>query len=51
MLATALDTEFALGDTPELPDTGLFRLHTAPSEKLFNFADREEHHSGGYWLL
>jgi hypothetical protein len=44
----ALGTDFARGDTPGLPDTGLFRLHTAgPSGKLFNFADGEERHSGG----
>jgi hypothetical protein len=51
-LATALDTDFALGDTQGLPDTGLFRLHTAgPSGKLFNFVDGEEHHGGDYWLF
>ena len=38
--------------SPGVSKTGLFRLHAAgPSGKLFNFADGEEDHSGGYWLF
>lgn len=51
-LATALGTDLGLGDSPGVSKTGLFRLHAAgPSGKLFNFADGEEDHSGGYWLF
>jgi hypothetical protein len=51
-LATALGTDFRLDRSPGLSRTGLFRLHAAgPSGKLFNFADSEEKHSGGYWLF
>ena len=51
-LATALGTDIGLDASPGLSNTGLFRLHAAgPSGKLFNFADSEEDHSGGYWLL
>jgi hypothetical protein len=51
-LWTALGTDLELGASPGLAATGLFRLHAAgPSGKLFNFADGEERHSGGYWLF
>jgi Heparinase II/III-like protein len=41
-----------LDDSPGVSKTGLFRLHASgPSGKLFNFADGEEDHSGGYWLF
>lgn len=51
-LKTALGTELGLDASPGLAKTGLFRLHAAgPSGKLFNFADGEERHSGGYWLF
>jgi hypothetical protein len=51
-LSTALDTDLGLDASPGLARTGLFRLHAAgPSGKLFNFADGEEDHSGGYWLF
>jgi hypothetical protein len=51
-LATALGTDLGLDASPGLSHTGLFRLHAAgPSGKLFNFADGEEDHSGGYWLF
>jgi hypothetical protein len=51
-LSTALDTDLGLDASPGLSNTGLFRLHAAgPSGKLFNFADGEEDHSGGYWLF
>jgi hypothetical protein len=51
-LATALDTDLGLDASPGLARTGLFLLHAAgPSGKLFNFADSEEDHSGGYWLF
>jgi hypothetical protein len=51
-LSTALGTDLGLGDSPGLPQTGLFRLHAAgPSGKLFNFADSPDEHSGGYWLF
>ena len=51
-LSTALPTDLPLHATPGLSETGLFRLHAAgPSGKLFNFADGEERHSGGYWLF
>jgi Heparinase II/III-like protein len=51
-LSTALGTDLGLDATPGLARTGLFRLHAAgPSGKLFNFADGEEQHSGGYWLF
>ncbi|HEU0155595.1 MAG TPA: heparinase II/III family protein, partial [Stellaceae bacterium] len=51
-LATALATDLGLDASPGLAETGLFRLHAAgPSGKLFNFADGEERHGGGYWLF
>jgi hypothetical protein len=51
-LCTALNTDLGLAASPGLASTGLFRLHAAgPSGKLFNFADGEERHSGGYWLF
>ncbi|HEY1261224.1 MAG TPA: heparinase II/III family protein [Stellaceae bacterium] len=51
-LATALGTDLGLDASAGLAETGLFRLHAAgPSGKLFNFADSEERHSGGYWLF
>ncbi len=51
-LTTALGDDLGLGDSPGFGNTGLFRLHAAgPSGKLFNFADSEEEHSGGYWLF
>jgi hypothetical protein len=51
-LWTALGTYLGLDASPGLSNTGLFRLHAAgPSGKLFNFADGEEDHSGGYWLF
>ncbi|MGH7059469.1 MAG: heparinase II/III domain-containing protein [Stellaceae bacterium] len=51
-LATALGTDLGLDASPGLAETGLFRLHAAgPSGKLFNFADGDERHSGGYWLF
>jgi hypothetical protein len=51
-LSTALTTDLGLDGSPGLSRTGLFRLHAAgPSGKLFNFADSEEQHSGGYWLF
>jgi hypothetical protein len=51
-LSTSLDTDLGLDASPGFSKTGLFRLHTAgPSGKLFNFADSEERHSGGYWLF
>jgi hypothetical protein len=51
-LSTALDTDLDFDASPGLSNTGLFRLHAAgPSGKLFNFADGEEDHSGGYWLF
>jgi hypothetical protein len=51
-LSTALGTELGLDRSPGLGATGWFRLHAAgPSGKLFNFADGEERHSGGYWLF
>jgi hypothetical protein len=51
-LSTALDTDLGLDGSPGLSRTGFFRLHAAgPSGKLFNFADSEEKHSGGYWLF
>ena len=51
-LSTALNTDLGLDTSPGLSRTGLFRLHAAgPSGKLFNFADSEERHSGGYWLF
>jgi Heparinase II/III-like protein/Domain of unknown function (DUF4962) len=51
-LSTALGTDLGLDASPGLARTGLFRLHAAgPSGKLFNFADGEEDHSGGYWLF
>jgi hypothetical protein len=51
-LSTALDTDLDLDASPGLSRTGYFRLHAAgPSGKLFNFADGEEDHSGGYWLF
>jgi hypothetical protein len=51
-LWTALGTDLGLDASPGLSSTGLFRLHAAgPSGKLFNFADGEEDHSGGYWLF
>ncbi|HUC70888.1 MAG TPA: heparinase II/III family protein [Stellaceae bacterium] len=51
-LATALGTDLGLDALPGLARTGRFRLYAAgPSGKLFNFADGEEDHSGGYWLF
>ena len=51
-LSTALNTDLGLDTSPGLSRTGLFRLHAAgPSGKLFNFADSEDRHSGGYWLF
>jgi hypothetical protein len=51
-LTTALGTDLGLDDAPGVSKTGLFRLHASgPSGKLFNFADGEEDHSGGYWLF
>jgi Heparinase II/III-like protein len=51
-LSTALGTDLGLDASPGLSRTGCFRLHAAgPSGKLFNFADGEEDHSGGYWLF
>jgi hypothetical protein len=51
-LSTALGTDLGLDASPGLSRTGYFRLHAAgPSGKLFNFADGEEDHSGGYWLF
>lgn len=51
-LATALGGGLGLDALSGLSQTGLFRLHAAgPSGKLFNFADSEEKHSGGYWLF
>jgi predicted branched-subunit amino acid permease len=51
-LSTALGTDLGLDASPGFSKTGLFRLHVAgPSGKLFNFADGEERHSGGYWLF
>jgi len=51
-LWTALGTYLGLDASSGLSTTGLFRLHAAgPSGKLFNFADGEEDHSGGYWLF
>jgi hypothetical protein len=51
-LSTALGTDLGLDASPGLSMTGYFRLHAAgPSGKLFNFADGEEDHSGGYWLF
>jgi hypothetical protein len=51
-LATALGDDLGLDAPSGLSRTGLFRLHAAgPSRKLFNFADGEEQHSGGYWLF
>jgi hypothetical protein len=51
-LATALGNDLGLDASLGLSRTGLFRLHAAgPSGKLFNFADSEEQHSGGYWLF
>ena len=51
-LSSALGTDLGLDASPGLAQTGFFRLHAAgPSGKLFNFADGEEHHSGGYWLF
>lgn len=51
-LSTALGTDLGLDASPGLSRTGYFRLYAAgPSGKLFNFADSEEDHSGGYWLF
>ena len=51
-LATTLGTDLGLDASAGLSGTGLFRLHAAgPSGKLFNFADSDEEHSGGYWLF
>jgi hypothetical protein len=51
-LSTALGTDLGLDASPGLSQTGHFRLYAAgPSGKLFNFADGEEDHSGGYWLF
>jgi len=51
-LCTALGTDLGFDASPGLSKTGYFRLHAAgPSGKLFNFADGEERHSGGYWLF
>jgi hypothetical protein len=51
-LSTALGTDLGLDASPGLSRTGHFRLYAAgPSGKLFNFADGEEAHSGGYWLF
>ena len=51
-LSTALGDDLRLGRSPGFGQTGIFRLQAAgPSGKLFNFADSDEHHSGGYWLF
>jgi Heparinase II/III-like protein/Domain of unknown function (DUF4962) len=51
-LSTALGTDLGLDASPGVSETGVFRLHVAgPSGKLFNFADSDERHSGGYWLF
>jgi len=51
-LSTALGTDLGLEASPGLSKTGYFRLYAAgPSGKLFNFADGDEDHSGGYWLF
>jgi hypothetical protein len=51
-LSTALGTDLEFEASPGLSKTGFFRLYaTGPSGKLFNFADSEERHSGGYWLF
>ncbi len=51
-LGTALGGDLGLGRSVGFGGTGLFRLHIAgTSGKLFNFADSEEQHSGGYWLF
>jgi hypothetical protein len=51
-LSTALGTDLGFDASLGLSKTGYFRLHAAgPSGKLFNFADGEERHSGGYWLF
>jgi len=51
-LDTALGTDLGLDRRSGISRTGFFRLHAmGPSGKLFNFADSEEKHSGGYWLL
>jgi hypothetical protein len=51
-LDTALGTDLGFDASSGLATTGFFRLCTAgPSGKLFNFADGEEDHSGGYWLF
>jgi hypothetical protein len=51
-LYTALGAGLGLDGSSGVAETGLFRLHAAgPSGKLFNFADSEERHSGGYWLF
>lgn len=51
-LATALGNDLGFDASSGLSRTGMFRLHAAgPSGKLFNFADSEEKHSGGYWLF
>jgi hypothetical protein len=51
-LSTALGTDLGLDASPGLSRTGYFRLYAAgPSGKLFNFADGEEDHGGGYWLF
>src|SRR5215467_14052343 len=51
-LSSALGTDLGLAASPGLAKTGFFRLHAAgPSGKLFNFADSDERHSGGYWLF
>ena len=51
-MSTALGTDLGLAASAGLSKTGFFRLHAAsPSGKLFNFADSEDRHSGGYWLF
>jgi heparinase II/III-like protein len=51
-LDTAIGDDLGLDASIGLSQTGLFRLYAAgPSKKLFNFADSEERHSGGYWLF
>ena len=51
-LRTALGTDLGLDELVGTGGDGFFRLHVAgPSGKLFNFADGEERHSGGYWLF
>jgi hypothetical protein len=51
-LSTALGGDLGLGGSPGFGNTGVLRLHAGgPSGKLFNFADSEDEHGGGYWLF